>query len=130
MTSTSPSRLVAGSVALLFLFQAGCGGPKQVTVRGTLIQGGQPIKVSEKTYVTVTFAPVEQGEGQGQTYTAAFKHEDASFERTLPSGTYYIRVVIAPPGPPGGQAPIRPLVDPTKTYEIQEDKKIDLEISK
>jgi hypothetical protein len=91
-----------------------------------LKQDGQAFKVAETTYVTITFAPVEQKEGQRPTYPAKFKHDEGTFEVTVPTGTYRASILVKPEGKPSLTVP----VDASKTYEINEDQQIDLELPK
>jgi len=96
-----------------------------VTVTGTLKRGGEPLLVSKDTYVTVTFAPA--GDQPGQTYPARFNHTDATFTVTVPPGKYRAALIIVPPG---GQPPLRSPMDASETYEIQQNRKIDLDLDR
>jgi hypothetical protein len=117
------SRLVATACLVLAVLLGGCGGPKKVKVSGTVIRGGEPFKVSPKTYVTITFAPADQI--SGSTYPARFNQEQGSYQVVVPPGKYRVALIAVPPD---GGARIRSPIDASKTYEILKDQKIDLEI--
>ena len=124
MMSESRSRLVAAACLVLAILLGGCGGPKKVKVRGTLTRNGQPLNASTKTLVTITFAPLDQA--AGQTYPAKFKHAEGAYEVTVPTGKYRVGLIVVPPD---GAAPLRSPIDASKTYDIQKEQEIDLDLS-
>ncbi len=126
MMRASRWRVLPLASLLLAVLLAGCGGPKMVKVKGKVTQGGQLLQVSQKTYVTITFAPVEVAEGQGQTYPARFTHADGTFAVTVPAGKYRVGMLIVEPG---GQ-PLSSPVEASKPYEIFKDQVIDLELNR
>src|SRR5262245_2085327 len=101
MAATTPSiqratsmHILSRCAALVLLGFAlcaasGCGDGK-VNVRVKLIKNGQPFEPSEKTLVTVSFAP-EEG---GRSYPARVKHPDGTFEFEMPAGKYKANVLI------------------------------------
>jgi hypothetical protein len=116
--------VVAALSGLLAVLLAGCGGPKSVKVYGTLTRDGQPLKVSEDTYVTITLTPAED---KTQSYPAKFKHNEGTYEVAVPPGTYRASVLVVPPG---GKPPLKPPADASKTYEINKDQQLDLDVPK
>jgi len=127
MTNAPLARMLAvGFLSGVLL--AGCGGPTHVTVRGSVKREGQPLKLADTTYVTITFSPAEvEGKDRPRSgYPAKFTHADASYTVTVPTGKYRVAAVIAEPG---GQAFTSP-VDKSKTYDLQKDEKIDLDLGK
>src|SRR2546423_18449 len=124
MTRALPWRIVLIAALLVVVFLAGCGGPKLVKVNGKLTQDSKPLQVSNKTLVTIMFAPVEQ---TGQTSPAKFDPEQGTYTVTIPTGKYRVNVVVVKEQ---NKPPINPPMDPNKTYEIVDDQEIDLEIGK
>jgi hypothetical protein len=116
---------------MLSLALVGCGAPSKVKVTGTIRKNGQPLTVSAKTLVTVSFASAE--EKNPQTYPAKFTQATGAYELELPPGKYKANVVVVEPGPPG--QPGRPFSMPpesTKTvYDLTQAKDgVDIEIGK
>ena len=102
----------------------GCGGVKKVKVHGPVTRNGQPLKVPKTTLVTITFAPVDQS--TGQTFPAKFDYDQGTYEVTVPAGDYRASVLVAPPK----EAVISSPMSASKTYELQKDEEVTLELGK
>jgi hypothetical protein len=81
------------------LLGSGCGGPKTVTVHGSVLRGGQPIPLSKTGVIQVTLQPDVPPDVQ---YTTSVGRCDASgkfeiFEVT--PGKYKIGIEILDPTP-------------------------------
>jgi hypothetical protein len=91
--------LAAGGLLAALLVAAGCGGPKTVTVTGTVTSGGKPVELSPTGALQVTLFPaVEPPEGI-TTYPA---HCEAGGNFTIegvPPGTYKVIVEQLDPTP-------------------------------
>jgi hypothetical protein len=101
----------------------GCQVAK-VKVTGKLMKKGQPLKVSQDTLVTLTFAP--DIENSGQTYPAKFNQETGGYEIELPAGKYRARCLIVEKGQPPFTAP------PEVTKEVHDltgSKELNIEIT-
>ena len=119
-----PACFAAG---LLLLFLAGCG-PKTVTVTGRIMKGGEPMKVSEDTYVTLSFIPdPKPPDSQTSSYTAKFDQKSGTYRVQLPAGSYRTKLVIAYPAKPGELNAPRP-IDSDKAYELKRDQELDVEV--
>jgi hypothetical protein len=97
-------RLAVATLVWLLVLAAvpGCGVPK-AKVTGKLMKNGQPLKVSQDTYVTLIFSP--DIENNDQTYPAKFNQETGGYEIELPAGKYRARYVIVEKGRPSFTAP-------------------------
>jgi hypothetical protein len=115
---------VATMVWLLVLATVpGCGVDK-VKVTGKLMKNGQPLKVSQDTYVTLTFSP--DIENNDQTYPAKFNHETGGYEIELPAGKYRTRCLIVEKGQPPFTAP----PEVTKAvHDLTGSKELNIEIT-
>jgi hypothetical protein len=123
--SASRWRVLPALGLLLAVVLTGCGGPKIVKVKGKLTYQGQPLQVSNKTYVTITFAPVS--DNAGQTHPAKFTHADATFSVSMPPGKYRVGLLVAEPG---GNPPISSPIDASQTYEILKDQELVLKLDR
>ena len=86
-------------LTMTVLALAGCGGPKTVTAKGTVVKGGQPIPLSKTGAIQVTLQPDVAPDVQYTTYVgrcdAAGKFE--VFE--VPPGRFKIGIEILDPTP-------------------------------
>lgn len=93
-------RKASGFAFLLGLFlAAGCGGPKNVTVTGTVLRDGKPIPVGPTGAVDVTLV---QDVGPDEEYTTYPGRADATgkFEIIdVPPGKYRVAVAVLDPTP-------------------------------
>jgi hypothetical protein len=129
MRQTSRSaRIVAIAVFIVASSLPGCGGPTKVKVQGRVTQGGQPLKVSRQTQVTITFAPaVEKAQ---QTYSAKFDRDLGVFTAVMPPGQYKAGILVTEQGGDAPKVVARADVKESKTYDISSDQKIDLELER
>ena len=76
----------------------GCG-EKVVTVKGKLLKGGQPLVVSEDTYVTISFVPETASEKEGgpSAQSARFDPKTGTYTVDLKPGKYRTMVIVALP---------------------------------
>jgi hypothetical protein len=89
------------SWALLFALFAltGCGGPKPVTVTGTVVKDGKPIEVSKTGSVQITLVP-DVAKGEHHTTRVGQAGPDGKFEITdVPPGKYKVAVQANDTGP-------------------------------
>lgn len=75
----------------LAVLAGGCS-PSKVKITGQLTKNGKPLKVSEKTQVTVSFAG--EDESKKSLHLAKLNPADSSFEVEMPPGKYRASVVI------------------------------------
>lgn len=120
MTRRCPVRALSLAIVLWACLSTGCSGKKTATVKGTLLQAGQPLKATKKTLVTISFSPVDTS--VGQSYPAKFKWDEGTYTITLPAGQYTAGVTMVPEGKPLVSAPAG------KAYDITQDMTIDLEL--
>jgi len=114
-------------LGLMLLLLAGCG-PKTVTVTGRVMKGGEPMKVSEDTYVTLSFIPDPKlPDSQTTSYSARFDQKSGTYSVTLPAGSYKTKLVIAYPAKPGQLNAPRP-IDSAKAYELKHNQELDVEV--
>ena len=136
MTS-HPRRLLVGIAVAALIACTGCG-EKEVTIKGRLLKGGQPMVVSEDTYVTISFVPESPGAAEGgpTTRSATFDPKTGTYTVDLSPGKYRTMVVIALPpkkeakagaGPPKLNAPSPP-VRSDKVYELTKSQELDIEV--
>jgi len=116
-------------LGLALVALTGCGD-KMVKVNGKLIKGGQPMVVSEDTYVTISFVP-EAGstdEAKARAYSAKFDQKTGSYTVELPAGKYRSLLVIALPTKVSGKLnmPAPPLK--SDVYDLTKDQTIDIEV--
>jgi hypothetical protein len=151
MTSR-PRGLLLGVALAALLACTGCG-EKVITVKGKVLKGGQPLVVSEDTYVTLSFVPegAAAAEGAASANSARFDQKTGTYTVALKPGKYRTMLVVVPSkaegkaegkkagaapaakGPPGGgktapkvNAP-RP-VRSDKVYDLAKDQDLDIEV--
>lgn len=122
------------SLVLLAFAVNGCGSKKNVTINGTVLKGGKPMIVSERTYVTLSFIPEGKDEEDRTSYNATFDQKSGTYTVDLPPGSYRTKLIIAPPpsgsgGKPSGKpsAPQKP-VNSTKSYDLTSSQELDIEV--
>ncbi len=125
MTQAWSPRLGATVGVLLLVLLAGCGGPKMVTVRGALLYQGKPYKASEKTYVTVMFAP--STDKPGQTYPAKYTRTEGTYTVTVPAGPYKVGIIVD--DKESGQFLSVPAAQ-SKIHDLTDDRQLDLDLAK
>jgi hypothetical protein len=101
----------------------GCdGGVSKVKVSGKLLMKGQPLIVSKKTIVTLSFAPEMQQ--ALQTTPAKFVYDTGKYEIDLPVGKYRVSCLLKdtennkkiPTGPP-------------KVYDVNNSQTLDIDVT-
>jgi hypothetical protein len=91
-------------LASLFLILAGCGSRTKI-YEGKLVQGGQPVTVSDQGIITLFFV-AEKDKDKGLPYPAETK-SDGTFTikgrdgKGIPPGKYLVSVVAKDPYPNG-----------------------------
>jgi hypothetical protein len=85
--------LVAVTCLLGLSLAPGCTGAAKVRVAGRITKSGQPMKIDEKTLVTLTFAP--DMAKPDQSYTAKYRYDNGTYEVELPPGKYRANCIIA-----------------------------------
>ena len=127
---TAHFRSICVGVALLCFVCTGCG-PKVVKVNGKLLKNGEPMVVSEDTYVTLSFIPetVAPNSETAKSHSAKFDQKTGTYSVELPPGKYRTMFVIALPAKKEGKlnAPSPP-VKSEKVYELTKDQELDIEI--
>ena len=126
---TPSLRRSALALALLAFGLAGCS-PSAVKVTGTLTKNGQPMVVSEDTYVTLSFVPEGKSEGQETSYSAKFDQKTGTYSVELPPGNYRTMLIVALPGSKKDgklNAPTPP-VKSDKVYQMTKDQQLDIEV--
>jgi hypothetical protein len=124
------SRRISLGVALLAFAITGCG-PSKVKISGKLLKSGQPMVVSEDTYVTLSFIPENKSAETGATsYSAKFDQKSGSYTVELPSGKYRTLLVIALPGQnkSKGKVNVGPSVKSEQVHELTKSKQLDIEV--
>jgi hypothetical protein len=82
---------------------AGCGGPKNVTVTGSILRGGKPLPLSKTGVVQVTLMP-DVGPDQEYTTYVGRCESDGSFKiDDVPPGRYKIGIEHLDPTPQDDQ---------------------------
>src|SRR5262245_60434819 len=92
-------------LGLLAFAIAGCS-PSQVKISGKILKDGQPMIVSENTYVTLSFVPEltnKDDESKQSSYSAKFDHKSGSYTVELPAGKYKTTLIIVPPSKKQGE---------------------------
>ena len=140
----SRSRGLFAGLALAVLFASTGCAEKRVTVKGKLLKNGQPMVVSDETYVTISFVPEGAGEvsGTATASSAKFDQKTGTYTASLKPGKYRTMVVVALPakteakkasgllkvsGPPKVNAPGKPARS-EKVYELTKDQELDIEV--
>ena len=138
--------LFVGTALAALLACTGCG-EKMVTVKGKLLRGGQPMVVSEDTYVTLSFVPDEAtaiAAGTSSAQSAKFDPRTGTYRVDLKPGKYRTMLVVALPQPEGKAEPKKgkfaggpkspPKVNAPrpvrsdKVYELTKDQDLDIEV--
>lgn len=117
-------------LAVAALACTGCGD-KVVKVTGKLLKNGQPMVVSEDTYVTLSFVPEgkEAAEGKASSHSAKFDPKTGTYTVALPPGKYRTMLVVAlPPKKDGKLNAPRPPVKSDKVYDLTKDQPLDIEV--
>lgn len=118
---------------LLAFASTGCG-VKNVKINGKLLKNGQPMVVSEDTYVTLSFIPEQKatdGDEKQTSYSAKFEHKSGTYSVQMPAGKYRTMVVVVLPGRPNPKGKLnapRPPVKSDKVHELTKDQQLDIEI--
>jgi hypothetical protein len=73
MNRLNSRRAVAFGLLLSLVVHAGCGKKQNVTVTGTVLRGGQPLKVSPSGVLQVTLVPDMEGD---ENFTSAIAECD------------------------------------------------------
>lgn len=128
MTSR-PRGLFVGIALAALLACTGCG-EKMVTVKGKLLRGGQPMVVSEDTYVTLSF--MREGltaAEEGGSTSAKFDQKTGTYTIDLKPGKYRTMLVVALPAKKEGQlnAP-QPPIRSDKVHDLTKDQELDIEV--
>jgi hypothetical protein len=121
-------------LAALALALTGCA-PKAVKVNGRLLKGGQPMVVSEDTYVTLSFVPDGAGPRAASSHSARFDPKSGAYSVELPAGRYRTMLVVALPPKKEAKgkesravnAPSRPVTS-DKVYDLTADQVLDIEV--
>ena len=85
----STRNLIAAACAVGLIVAAGCGGPSNGKVGGSVTYKGQPVTQGE-----VSFYSKDKGIGATAKIDASGKY---AFEQPLAEGTYAVAIVPAPP---------------------------------
>jgi hypothetical protein len=94
----APHRLVL-FVALAAVALAGCGGPKTVTAKGSVVKGGQPIPLSKTGVVQVILQPDVGPDVQYNTYPGRCDATGKFEIFEVPPGRYKVGIEILDPTP-------------------------------
>jgi hypothetical protein len=117
--------------ALFALCLAGCA-PKKVTIKGSILQGGKPMIVSEDTYVTLSFIPDLQGEKEGDkkatSYNARFDQKTGTYSVELPPGKYRTKLVMALPSKTPGKLNSPKPINSDTVYDLTKSQTLDVEV--
>jgi hypothetical protein len=106
-------------VLVSLVVACGCGGgASKIKITGKVTDKGQPLQVSDKTQVTITFLPEEQ---KGQTYLAVFDRAKSTYEIELPRGQYRVNILIFGPEK-------RPTEPGKEVHDLQASRELDLEL--
>jgi hypothetical protein len=117
---------ICGCLIVMMIGVGGCGGPAKAKITGKLTKAGQPLQVSDKTQVTLVFAP--DVEKPDHTYPAWFKPADGTFEVEVPPGKYRANLVIFDHD--NKTMAVIPPEFRTKIYDLTTHKTLEIDISK
>jgi hypothetical protein len=88
---------LCGSLALLVLFAAGCGGSGPLQAKGRVVKAGQPFVLGKGEGLRMIFEPLEGGsKGHYDSYAAEFQPTSGRFQvkgkdgKGLPPGKYRV----------------------------------------
>lgn len=118
----------------LFAFSIASCSPGTVKISGKILKDGQPMVVSEDTYVTLSFAPELSDQGDDSkrsSYSAKFDQKSGTYTVELPAGKYRTTLIMAPPPKNKGE-PSKPLppIKSDKVYDLGKSQTLDIEVPK
>jgi hypothetical protein len=128
MTSRSFSLF---SAIVLTIGCAGCDGKSPIVVTGKLLKNGQPMVVSEDTYVTLSFVLETSGgnPNEARSHSAKFDQKTGTYRVELPPGNYRTMLAIALPGSKNGKLNMPgPPLKSEKVYELNKAQELDIEV--
>ena len=109
----------------------GCNSNKVVKVHGKILKNGQPMVVSEDTYVTLSFVAETATQGAATSKSAKFEQKTGTYTIELPPGKYKTMLVIALPskknGVSGPGAPSKPF-QPDTVHDLTKDQELNIDV--
>jgi hypothetical protein len=105
--------------------------PGQVRITGTIKKNGEPMIVSEDTYVTLSFIPElsDQSDDKRSSYSAKFDQKSGTYSVELPPGKYRTMLVIAlPPKKQGELNMPGPPFKPDTVHDLSKNQQLDIDI--
>ena len=122
-------RSVSIGLALLAVLFTGCNSQKNVKVNGKILKDGQPMVVSEDTYVTLSFVAVVANQSEARSHSAKFDQKTGTYTVELPAGKYQTMFVMALPPKKAGEmsVPSTPF-KPEAIHELTKDQQLDIEV--
>jgi hypothetical protein len=117
-------RLTAPALlGFVLAFAFGCDGVSKTKVTGKLLMKGQPLSVSKKTIVTLSFAPDVETKGV-QTTPAKFVRETGMYEIELPPGKYRVSCLLK-----DTENNQRIPTGPSKVYDLSSANVVDIDVT-
>ena len=108
---------------------SGCSAGK-VKITGKIMKNGEPMVVSEDTYVTLQFLPEQpdQDDEKKSSYSAKFDQKSGSYTIELPAGKYRTMLVIALPSKKQGELnmPSPPIKSET-VYDLSKSQELNID---